>query len=131
MPLKITPRYQQWLTVLLLLWKIRLRSILNQRRFTRGPLRISSEIIAFVQALIEKGYAYESAGDAYYRARKFKKYGQLSDQRIDDLEVGASQHTADEETDRKKIQLTLHSESAKPGEISWESPWVRVGWLAY
>ncbi|KRM01538.1 cysteine--tRNA ligase [Lactiplantibacillus argentoratensis DSM 16365] len=89
------------------------------------------EIIAFVQALIEKGYAYESAGDVYYRARKFKKYGQLSDQRIDDLEVGASQHTADEETDRKEdpIDFALWK-AAKPGEISWESPWGagRPGW---
>ncbi len=104
---------------------------MNQRRFTRGPSENIPEIIAFVQALIEKGYAYESAGDVYYRARKFKKYGQLSDQRIDDLEVGASQHTADEETDRKEdpIDFALWK-AAKPGEISWESPWGagRPGW---
>ncbi|WFC03808.1 cysteine--tRNA ligase [Lactiplantibacillus pentosus] len=89
------------------------------------------EIIAFVQVLIDKGYAYESAGDVYYRARKFKNYGQLSDQRIDDLEVGASQHTADEETDRKEdpIDFALWK-AAKPGEISWDSPWGagRPGW---
>ncbi|WP_047998926.1 cysteine--tRNA ligase [Lactiplantibacillus herbarum] len=89
------------------------------------------EIIAFVQDLITKGYAYESAGDVYYRARKFKKYGQLSDQRIDDLEVGASQHTADEETNRKEdpIDFALWK-TAKPGEISWDSPWGagRPGW---
>ncbi|RRK11858.1 cysteine--tRNA ligase [Lactiplantibacillus garii] len=89
------------------------------------------EIIDFVKVLIDKGYAYESAGDVYYRARKFKKYGQLSDQRIDDLEVGASQHTADEETDRKEdpIDFALWK-AAKPGEISWDSPWGagRPGW---
>jgi len=89
------------------------------------------EIIAFVQDLITKGYAYESAGDVYYRARKFKKYGQLSDQRIDDLEVGASQHTADEETNRKEdpIDFALWK-TAKHGEISWDSPWGagRPGW---
>lgn len=89
------------------------------------------EIIDFVKVLIEKGYAYESAGDVYYRARKFKNYGQLSDQHIDDLEVGASQHTADEETDRKEdpIDFALWK-AAKLGEISWESPWGagRPGW---
>ena len=47
------------------------------------------EIIKFVQGLIDKGYAYEKDGDVYYRARKFKDYGQLSGQSIDDLEVGA------------------------------------------
>ncbi|AVK61893.1 cysteine--tRNA ligase [Lactobacillus sp. CBA3605] len=89
------------------------------------------EIIAFIEALIAKDYAYESAGDVYYRTRRFKNYGQLSDQRIDDLEVGASQHTADEETDRKAdpIDFALWK-SAKPGEISWSSPWGagRPGW---
>lgn len=89
------------------------------------------EIIAFVQALIAKGYAYESAGDVYYHTRKFKNYGQLSDQRIDDLEVGASQHTDDEETARKEdpIDFALWK-AAKPGEISWDSPWGagRPGW---
>jgi len=89
------------------------------------------EIIDFIKALIDKGYAYESAGDVYYRTRKFKNYGKLSDQRIDDLEVGASQHTADEETDRKEdpIDFALWK-AAKADEISWPSPWGsgRPGW---
>ncbi|MFC6164439.1 cysteine--tRNA ligase [Lactiplantibacillus dongliensis] len=89
------------------------------------------EIIDFIKVLIDKGYAYESAGDVYYRTRKFKDYGKLSDQRIDDLEVGASQHTADEETDRKEdpIDFALWK-AAKPDEISWPSPWGagRPGW---
>lgn len=89
------------------------------------------EIVDFIKVLIDKGYAYESAGDVYYRARKFKNYGQLSDQRIDDLEVGASQHTADEETDRKEdpIDFALWK-TAKADEISWPSPWGagRPGW---
>jgi len=89
------------------------------------------EIIDFIKVLIEKDYAYESDGDVYYRTRKFKNYGQLSDQRIDDLEVGASQHTADEETDRKEdpIDFALWK-AAKPEEISWPSPWGagRPGW---
>lgn len=89
------------------------------------------EIIDFVKTLIDKGYAYEAAGDVYYRTRKFKNYGQLSDQRIDDLEVGASQHITDEETKRKEdpIDFALWK-AAKPGEISWPSPWGagRPGW---
>ena len=42
-------------------------------------------IIEFIQNLIEKGYAYESEGDVYFRTRKFDGYGKLSHQSIDDL----------------------------------------------
>lgn len=89
------------------------------------------EIIAFIEVLIDKGYAYESAGDVYYRARKFKHYGELSDQAIDELEVGASQHVDDQELDKKEdpIDFALWK-AAKPNEINWESPWGagRPGW---
>ncbi|PWF99369.1 cysteine--tRNA ligase [Levilactobacillus bambusae] len=89
------------------------------------------EIITFIQDLIEKGYAYEVEGDVYYRTRKFKPYGELSGQNIDELEAGASQHTADEETARKEdpIDFALWK-GAKADEISWESPWGqgRPGW---
>ncbi len=35
------------------------------------------EIIEFIQGLIDKGYAYESDGDVYFRTRKFEEYGKL------------------------------------------------------
>lgn len=47
------------------------------------------DIIEFIRVLIDKGYAYESQGDVYYRTRKFNGYGKLSQQSIDDLKVGA------------------------------------------
>lgn len=89
------------------------------------------EIIAFIEVLIEKGFAYESHGDVYYRTEKFEKYGQLSDQSIKDLRVGASERI-DEEENRKKespIDFALWK-SAKSEEISWDSPWGpgRPGW---
>ena len=89
------------------------------------------EIIAFIEVLIEKGFAYESHGDVYYRTEKFEKYGQLSDQSIKDLRVGASERI-DEEENRKKespIDFALWK-SAKAEEISWDSPWGpgRPGW---
>ncbi|KRK34452.1 cysteine--tRNA ligase [Loigolactobacillus bifermentans] len=88
-------------------------------------------IIDFIQTLIDKGYAYAVAGDVYYRARKFAAYGRLSDQNIDQLEQGASEHTADEETARKEdpIDFALWK-NAKPGEIAWQAPWGtgRPGW---
>ena len=89
------------------------------------------EIIDFVKALIDKGYAYEVDGDVYYRARKFKHYGQLSGQSIDDLEVGASEHVSADEVDKKEDPMDFALwKAAKPGEISWDSPWGkgRPGW---
>ncbi|GAK48147.1 cysteinyl-tRNA synthetase [Secundilactobacillus oryzae JCM 18671] len=89
------------------------------------------EIIDFIKVLIEKGFAYESVGDVYYRARHFEHYGELSDQNIDELEVGASEHTDPAELEKKEdpIDFALWK-AAKPEEISWESPWGagRPGW---
>ena len=65
------------------------------------------EIINFVQTLIDKGYAYESHGDVYYRAKKSKHYGQLSDQNIEQLEESASEHINDEEQNRKEERSDL------------------------
>ena len=47
------------------------------------------EIIALVQKLIDEGYAYEVDGDVYYSTKKFKDYGKLSHQPLEDLEAGA------------------------------------------
>ncbi len=89
------------------------------------------EIIKFIQGLIDKGYAYEKDGDVYYRARKFKDYGQLSGQSIDDLEVGASEHVSADEVNKKEDPMDFALwKAAKPGEINWDSPWGkgRPGW---
>lgn len=89
------------------------------------------EIITFVENLIAKGYAYESEGDVYYRAEKFEDYGKLSHQSLSDLDIGASERTTDEETERKEnpIDFALWKK-AKPDELAWESPWSlgRPGW---
>lgn len=85
------------------------------------------QIIDFIEALVEKGYAYESQGDIYYRTRKFEGYGKLSHQSVDELKVGARIETGDKKEDALDFALW---KAAKPGEISWESPWGkgRPGW---
>ena len=88
-------------------------------------------IIEFIAVLIEKEYAYESAGDVYYRTRKFKKYGQLSGISIDELEIGASNRMEANENEKKEDPLDFALwKAAKPDEISWDSPWGagRPGW---
>ena len=99
---------------------------------TRHPrvVEFMDDIIRFVEDLIEKGYAYESQGDVYFRVEKSHNYAKLANKTLEDLELGASGRT-DEETARKEnpVDFALWK-AAKPGEISWESPWGpgRPGW---
>ena len=80
-----------------------------------------------ITALVEKGYAYESRGDVYFRAKKFNEYGKLSHQPLDDLEAGARIDVTEIKEDPMDFCLW---KSAKPGEPYWESPWGqgRPGW---
>lgn len=85
------------------------------------------DIVEFVKVLVDKGFAYESQGDVYYRTRKFDGYGKLSHQSTDELKVGARI----EEGDKKENALDFALwKAAKEGEIAWESPWGagRPGW---
>lgn len=85
-------------------------------------------ILAMVQTLIEKGFAYAASnGDVYYRVRKFEGYGKLSGKILEELESGARVDVADEKEDPLDFVLW---KAAKPGEPSWTSPWGegRPGW---
>ncbi len=86
------------------------------------------EIIQFIETLIEKGYAYEADGDVYYSPRKFKGYGKLSKQNIDDLESGA--RIAVGEVKKDPLDFALWKAQKTEDEIAWESPWGkgRPGW---
>jgi cysteinyl-tRNA synthetase len=85
------------------------------------------EIIDMVQTLIQKGYAYESAGDVYYRVKHFKAYGKLSKRSIREMLVGARIEPGEKKEDNLDFALW---KNAKPGEPSWDSPWGkgRPGW---
>jgi cysteinyl-tRNA synthetase len=85
-------------------------------------------IIAMIQTLIDKGFAYAADnGDVMYSVRKFPAYGRLSGKIIDDLRVGSRVQVDDSKHDPHDFVLWKH---AKPGEPSWESPWGdgRPGW---
>ncbi|MCP8618067.1 cysteine--tRNA ligase [Salirhabdus salicampi] len=85
------------------------------------------DIIAFIDGLIEKGYAYEAGGDVYFKTRSFADYGKLSHQSIDELRAGARIQVGEKKEDPLDFVLW---KAAKPGEISWNSPWGegRPGW---
>lgn len=85
------------------------------------------EIIDIIKTLEDKGYAYAVNGDVYFRTLKFKEYGKLSHQPIEDLESGARIALGDIKEDPLDFALW---KGAKEGEPYWESPWGkgRPGW---
>ncbi|QOX65437.1 cysteine--tRNA ligase [Anoxybacterium hadale] len=87
-----------------------------------------TEIIDFVQELIDKGYAYEAGGDVYYSTRKFNDYGKLSKQNIEDLEAGARIEV--EEKKQDPLDFALWKAQKTDDELAWKSPWGlgRPGW---
>lgn len=102
---------------------------LNIKKATVHPCATENidAIIDMVKKLVDNGYAYEVNGDVYFSTKKFKEYGKLSHQPLDDLEAGA-RISVDE---RKKDPMDFAVwKSQKPGEPAWESPWGpgRPGW---
>ena len=85
------------------------------------------EMQSGIQTLIDKGYAYERNGDVYYRALRKDDYGKLSHQSMDELKAGARIDVNEQKENPLDFALW---KKAKPGEISWESPWGngRPGW---
>jgi cysteinyl-tRNA synthetase len=85
-------------------------------------------IVDLIAALIERGSAYESDGDVYFRVRSDPEYGEVSHRDVDDMHQGEDEA----ETDRKEDPLDFALwKGEKPGEdTAWDSPWGRgrPGW---
>ena len=83
------------------------------------------EMISIVKDLIKNGYAYEAGGDVYFRVKKFKNYGMLSKQPIDQLESGARVEVGDLKEDPLDFALWKKDE-----KFGYNSPWGvgRPGW---
>ncbi len=102
---------------------------LNVREATIHPKATENidEIISIIETLIEKGFAYEAGGDVYFSPLKFKEYGKLSHQPLDDLMAGARINVGEKKKESMDFALW---KASKPGEPYWESPWGqgRPGW---
>ena len=99
---------------------------------TQNPRVIDymDEIIDFIQVLIDQGFAYEAAGDVYFRVAKSENYAKLANKTLADLETGASGRV-DQEAEIKEHPFDFALwKAAKPGEVFWDSPWGagRPGW---
>ncbi len=83
------------------------------------------EIVALIEELVERGLAYESGGDVYFRVASYPDYGELSGAKLEDM---VAQEPSDLKEDQRDFALW---KATKPSEdTSWESPWGlgRPGW---
>ena len=85
------------------------------------------EIIEIIKKLIDEGFAYEKDGNVFFEVKKFEEYGSLSNQKIDELEIGARVDIMDEKNNPLDFALWKRK---KEGEPYWDSPWGqgRPGW---
>lgn len=88
------------------------------------------DMIAMIESLIEKGYAYEVNGTVYFRTRRFDSYGKLSHKNIDDLRSGNRTLLVSGEDEKEDPLDFVLWKPKKEGEPFWKSPWGdgRPGW---
>ena len=85
------------------------------------------EMVAMIRELIEGGHAYPAGGDVYFDVKSWPAYGELSRQKLVDIQ---SQDDADPKNAKHDPRDFTLWKGAKPGEPFWESPWGpgRPGW---
>ncbi len=85
------------------------------------------KMIEIIQGLVDKGYAYLSKGNVYFRVSNVPDYGKLSNRTLESMVAGA--RIEPEEGKEHPMDFILWK-AAKPGEPKWESPWGegRPGW---
>jgi cysteinyl-tRNA synthetase len=105
---------------------MRAMNLLPATHYPRATEHIA-EIVALIQDLEAKGYAYAAGGDVYFRVRRFAAYGRLSGRDVDDMLSGARVEVGEQKEDPLDFALW---KGAKPGEPQWPSPWGpgRPGW---
>lgn len=105
---------------------------LNVKEATTHPKATEEidDMIAMVQTLIEKEYAYEVNGTVYFRTRKFSDYGKLSKKNLDDLRAGNRELLVSGQDEKEDALDFVLWKPKKEGEPSWPSPWGegRPGW---
>ena len=86
-----------------------------------------AQILAMIEGLIEKDYAYAAEGDVYFRVHKDDDYGKLSGRKLEEMQAGARIATGDIKENDSDFAVW---KGAKEGEPAWETPWGngRPGW---
>ncbi|MCK5332519.1 cysteine--tRNA ligase [Candidatus Parcubacteria bacterium] len=102
-------------------------NILPAYKFTRATEYIN-EMIAMIEKLIEKDYAYESNGNVFFAVGKFENYGKLSGNTLENLKTGSRLEAHPDKRDSHDFALWL---KASPDHLmQWDSPWSKgyPGW---
>lgn len=88
------------------------------------------QIVAFIEKLVQKGFAYDVDGDIYFAVDKFSEYGKLSKRRLEDMRMGARVETDEKKQHPYDFILWKKTKPNEPQSVSWESPWSkgRPGW---
>jgi cysteinyl-tRNA synthetase len=86
-----------------------------------------SDMILYIEKLLERGYAYQVGGSVYFSVRKYEGYGKLSGRSLEEMIAGARIDIDERKMD--PLDFALWKES-KPNEPSWDCPWGkgRPGW---
>ena len=104
------------------------RTLLNTQQpdITPRVTETMDQIIAFIDALVQKGNAYEVDGDVYFSVDSVPSYGEISHQKLDHLEAGARIETNDQKKNPYDFALWKKPDMG----IKWNSPWGegRPGW---
>ena len=105
---------------------------LNVRRADAYP-RVSehiADVLAVIEKLIEKGYAYALDGDVYYSVERFAGYGKLSGRSLDDMQAGARVGVDERKHHPMDFALWKAAKPSEPADAAWDSPWGRgrPGW---
>jgi cysteinyl-tRNA synthetase len=80
-------------------------------------------IIALIAELVERGHAYESGGDVYFRVAGFEGYGKLSNRRPEDMDQG--EEAGSESLKESPLDFALWKAHKESEDTSWDSPWGR------
>ncbi len=83
------------------------------------------EFVRVIEALLEKGYAYEAGGNIYFDTAKLKQYYVFNDFKEEDLEVGVREGVEEDTNKRNKADFVLWFTKSKfdEQELKWDSPW--------
>jgi cysteinyl-tRNA synthetase len=88
------------------------------------------EIVDLIQALIDRGHAYATGGDVYFRVASFPEYGELSNRALEDMDQGEDDVPGSAAVKENPHDFALWK-ARKPGEDTWwPAPWGegRPGW---
>ncbi|SFK88195.1 cysteine--tRNA ligase [Geodermatophilus ruber] len=88
------------------------------------------DMVDFIERLIERGHAYAVDGDVYFDVRSFPGYGELTGQRLDDLQPAADTDSDERKRDPRDFALWKTHKPGEPETAAWATPWGRgrPGW---